>query len=141
MHFTSAFLSFPRMGSISSTFYEQLLHAKIPKAKKSLTTWLSFLRFWVESWWNWHMETKTEKKSKKRKNLSWLKTLTDRRQNKYCKKAKVGNGNCEVKKSFSYLFLNLSPTHFLSLQLEIGIVRKSYFINSKLNLSSEAVSA
>jgi len=29
-------------GSISSTFYEQLLCAQIPKAQKRLTTWLSF---------------------------------------------------------------------------------------------------
>ena len=33
------------MGSISPTFYEQLLHSKIPKVQKSCLTWQSFLHF------------------------------------------------------------------------------------------------
>ncbi len=33
------------LGSSSSTFYDQLLCAQIPKAQKRLITWLSFLRF------------------------------------------------------------------------------------------------
>jgi len=33
------------LGSISSTFFEQLLHTQIPKAQKRLTTGLSFLYF------------------------------------------------------------------------------------------------
>ena len=53
------------LGSISSTFYEQLLRSQIPKAPKSCLTWLSFLRFWdlrvqklpVERWWNWPLLT------------------------------------------------------------------------------------
>ncbi len=32
--------------TISSTFYEQLLHMKIPEAQKRLTIWLYFLCFW-----------------------------------------------------------------------------------------------
>jgi len=34
-----------QLGSISSTFYEQLLRAQIPNAQKRLTILLSFLRF------------------------------------------------------------------------------------------------
>ncbi len=33
-------------GSISSTFYEELLRMQILRAQKRLTTWLSFLHFW-----------------------------------------------------------------------------------------------
>jgi len=48
------------LGSILSTFYEQLFSAQILKVKKRLTTWLSFLRFWnlhaqklfIECRWN-----------------------------------------------------------------------------------------
>ncbi len=48
-------------GSISSTFYEQLLCMQIPKAQKRQSSWQSFLRFWnlcvqkllIEHWWNW----------------------------------------------------------------------------------------
>jgi len=34
------------LGSISPTFYEQLLRLQIPKEQKSCLTWQSFLRFW-----------------------------------------------------------------------------------------------
>jgi len=51
------------LGSISRTFYEQLLHTHIPKAQKTLMSWLYFLCFWdlrvyklqVKCWWNWHL--------------------------------------------------------------------------------------
>jgi len=49
------------IGSISSTFYKQLLHAQIPNTQKRLMTLLSFLHFQgsvrvkaVEHWWNCH---------------------------------------------------------------------------------------
>jgi len=49
--------------SISSMFYDQLLHVQIPNAlKKGQSSCQSFLRFWdlclqkllEEHWWNWH---------------------------------------------------------------------------------------
>ncbi len=52
------------MGSISSTFYKQLLQAQIPKAQKTVKLSV-FLNFWdlcmqkllVEYWWNWHLQS------------------------------------------------------------------------------------
>jgi len=35
------------LGSISPTFYEQLLRPQIPKVQKTQKTWLSFCAFWI----------------------------------------------------------------------------------------------
>ena len=43
--------------SISPTFYEQLLHAKIPKVQKKTVNSSSFLHFWDLRVWKFHINT------------------------------------------------------------------------------------